>query len=238
MHDSLLTINIISSCNQFCNYCPIPERFRVPLNTDRKDVNLLNQNDLIEWIKNWAYSKKWFIEITGGEPGLFKELDLLIKILSELGYNGIIKTNGSLPIAKYDGFKIVAAWHLDQPFPKYYDIICIIKNPDELWQMKTDYCEAKNIPYITVDFDKYTQGENRDKKSNKQKEIFNNIVHVNSSGQITMCSRCIPDPDVTIWNSIPLEGKTIRRPCEKCKNVIDVEIFYKLIFKENENEQG
>ena len=229
MRDSLLTINIISSCNQHCAYCPIPDKWKVPIGTDRKDVNIINNRDLIHWLKKWADPEKWFIEITGGEPGLYPEINTLLPLLESTGYKGLVKTNGSLPIIKCEAFPRISAWHNNDK-PEYYDIICIIKNPADDWESKAALCEMDKIPYGLVEFDDTPHGENRNKRAPEETRIFKNITHINSSGQITMCSRLKPDEGVTIWNSLPIENVTVRRPCLSCKNVYDVEIFYNLIY--------
>jgi len=229
----LLTINIINSCNYSCSYCPIPEKYKVPIDTDRKDVNCLDLKSLVEWVIINFNSKDTIIEIIGGEPTLVKWLNDFIEIICFHEFKVILKTNGSGFVTKRKGLTIVSAWHKDQPFPIYYDVICIIRNPDDDWQTKERYCIENKILYKIVEFNEIPHGENRDKEANGELKIFNKIVHVNSSGQITMCSRMKPNPDITIWNSIPTDGISMRTPCNRCKNVYDVEVF---INKENENE--
>ena len=223
MHNNLLTINITNSCNLKCSYCPIPEKYKVPLDTDRTDVNIINNNDLLAWLVKWADPEKWFIEITGGEPGLYKEINTLLPALEALGYKGLVKTNGIVKIIRNKSFPLIVAWHINRP--NYFDIICIIKNPDDNWQLKVDYCQTSNIPYRTVDFDRSPHGDSRDKNADKSVSIFNRVVHLNSSGQFTMCSRMSPGENNTIWNAVPKEGETMRVPCNYCKNVVDVEMF-------------
>ena len=193
-------------------------------------MNCINNISLIEWISKIKEFKieDLFIEITGGEPALYKDLDELLVFLTAIGYKGIVKTNGSLPIIKTDNFKIVSAWHKDQSFPKYFDIICIIKNPNDNYLNKKLDCINSGIPYRLVEFNSEPHGENRDKKADGKISIFNKVTHINSSGQITMCSRIRPNENITIWNNSKLvDGETVRVPCSSCKNVYDVEVFVK-----------
>jgi len=223
---TLLTINITNSCNFNCYYCPIPTKFKVPIDTYRKDVNCLDLESLVQWIIINFNSKDTILEITGGEPTLVKWLNEFIEIICSHGYRVILKTNGSSNISKRKGLTIVSAWHMQRPFPKCYDVICIIKNPYDSWEIKEQLCKEKNIPYKLVEFCDIPHGENRDKKARGKLTVFKKMVHVNSSGQITMCSRIKPNEKKTIWNTFNLiDGETIRTPDNSCKNVYDVEVF-------------
>jgi len=102
---------------------------------------------LLKWIDKYLDPKEWFIDITGGEPGLYPEIESLIPALSERGYRGIIRTNGSLPIPESPNFKRIAAWHKQtEGLPKYYDFILILENPEDDWKGKEKYCKDNGIP--------------------------------------------------------------------------------------------
>jgi organic radical activating enzyme len=229
---NILTISIINSCNKSCYYCPV-KKWLVPINTDRKDVNMIKNNILFAWIDRYLNADEWFIELTGGEPGLYPEIKKLINGLDTRGYRGLIKTNGSLPIPKTDNFKILSAWHKDHDFPLYYDEIIIIKNPDDNWQDKVIYCEKNNIKYHTVKYDK--MGIPGEVKIDSVYCFHNktiNTCHINSSGQIT---KCASDPVVlenTIFNMAMPQLKNVIIKCPKCKNINDIEMFLDRDMKE------
>ena len=82
----------------------------------------------------------------------------LIQELNSIGYHGIIRTNGTLPIPKVENFRRMR--HGIKPIslatpPKYYDEMFITKNPDDCWQDKAKYCADNNIPYQCVPYKRY-----------------------------------------------------------------------------------
>ena len=140
----LLTIYPIQSCNLKCEQCP-SKPWLLPVNDTG---NKLNNEMLFKWLDKFCPPRKWFIEIRGGEPSLYPEIDGLVYGLNERRYYGLIKTNGILPIPKTEKFRRIAAWHLDinNP-PKNYDSLLILKNPKDNWREKIKYCVDNNIPY-------------------------------------------------------------------------------------------
>ncbi len=143
-----LIITITQSCNYDCVYCTM-RGFVYPAHVKSSTVT---NAALIKWLKEYINPDEWHIKITGGEPGLYKGIDTLPLELSELGYKGIIETNGGMFIPKSDNFVRVGAWHKDKPIPEYYDVILITKNPDDDWRGKVDYCKSNNIPYKSLPF--------------------------------------------------------------------------------------
>ena len=89
---NLLTIYPIQSCNLKCPECPM-KKWTYPV---KDELNKLNNNILIPWVKKWTNPDDWMIEISGGEPGMYPEIEELVTELSDLGYHGLIKTNGTL----------------------------------------------------------------------------------------------------------------------------------------------
>lgn len=55
---------------------------------------------ILKWMDKYLNPYEWFLEISGGEPGLYKGINELISTLNSMGYYGIIRTNGTLPIYK------------------------------------------------------------------------------------------------------------------------------------------
>lgn len=218
-----LTIAITSSCNFACDYCPT-KRWLVPIDSCRTDVNMITNEALLKWLDAYIEPAKWIIEITGGEPGLYPEINLLVEALNKRGYWGLIKTNGSMLIVKSKQFKLIAAWHKGREFPAHYDEIVIIKNPDDNWKDKAAYCEENKIKYHAVLYDRQYEGKKIEPEYCRHNKIISSC-HVNSSGQITPCSRIKPAPENTIFNMTPPRPLEVIHECPRCKNINDVVLF-------------
>ena len=229
---NILTISLMNSCNRDCYYCPVKKWLR-PLNREQTDddkknnrplVNQLNNRDLLKFIFKNIKPSGWVIELTGGEPGLYPEIDELLMELTKKKYQGMVKTNGSCEIKSTDNFPLVAAWHEGEKIPANYDQILIIKNPADDWRAKTTYCEENGIPYHTVGFDRKFEGVKA------YAEVFGKInraircAHVNSSGRVTECAAAPPDDAATIWEG-KMPTRNLQRTCLKCKNIHDVELW-------------
>lgn len=222
----LLTISLTNSCNRRCYYCPV-KRWLVPLEGAReKNINVITNAALLKWLDAYIPPDEWIIELTGGEPGLYPEIQTLIPALAARGYRGVIKTNGTLPIPKRENFQLITAWHEGvEQIPEYYDQIAIIKNPNDDWERKVRHCEEKGIPYQTVLFDRKFEGKQFDNTVCSVNKTTATL-HVNSSGKITGCSAKPPEKGHDIfnmWPPIPFSGLTAA--CPRCKNVNDVEKF-------------
>jgi organic radical activating enzyme len=238
----LLIISIVQSCNQNCYYCPTrrwlyPVDFKFPYNGSeslsdeekektRVPVNRITNEALLKWLDKYIDPKEWFIELTGGEPGLYKEIGALIPALNERGYKGIIKTNGSLPIPKSDNFVRAAAWHeAAKEIPPYYDKILIIKNPRDDWRTKAEYCEKNNINYRLLYFNYNYENIDNDKKMPEpvNKTVFEGLSLILSMGQIIPCFPVPPSDENNIFNMTPPVIQDTVKICPKCVHCLSAE---------------
>jgi len=190
----LLNLAVIQSCNYNCYYCTMKE-WTYPMDhvlPDGKKANALTNESLLNWIDEYLTPDKWIIKITGGEPGLYPEIETLIPELAKRGYKGLIETNGSLPIPKSDNFIRLAAWHLNRPFPEYYDAIMIIQLKEDNWQEKVDYCEKNGIKYLVNmhrgSTSPYTYQERVDEDATHEKTHYEGQMMIYSSGVMQSCS--------------------------------------------------
>ena len=88
----LATFIRVSGCNLRCNYCDT----RYALDDDSgKDMNI---KEILEEVDKYNVKN---ITITGGEPLIHKDIEILIESLIKKGYRINIETNGSVGIDKY-----------------------------------------------------------------------------------------------------------------------------------------
>jgi len=220
----LLTVSLMMSCNRACYYCPV-KRWLVPLEGSReRGRNLITNAALLKWLEKFIDPSEWIIEITGGEPGLYYEIQTLIPELASRGYRGIIKTNGTLPIPKSEAFSLVACWHKGADFPVYYNQIVIIENPSDDWKQKVQYCEDNGIPCQTAQFDRWFEKVIAVTSNNEANKMLS-VLHVSSSGKVTRCSKRPSPVEMTIFNMLRPLPHELPDACPKCKNVYDVEKF-------------
>lgn len=95
-----------ANCNLRCSYCDTTYSFINPVYNDEsidKIIDYINK----QHVKN--------ITLTGGEPLIQEDIDILINRLVELGYRVEIETNGSVDIKKYLNDKI--SFTLDYKLP-------------------------------------------------------------------------------------------------------------------------
>jgi len=215
---NILTVSLMMACNRDCYYCPTKN-----WHSDDVGVNIITAAALFKWVKKYIPPVEWTMEFTGGEPAMHPEITRIITVLSNAGYHGVIKTNGSLFIPKTGNFIRAAAWHEDADFPKHYDQILIIRNPNDDWQAKVDYCKQNNITYKTSIFDEYylTRQPIMSAKQNK----CDRYCHINSNGQITACNKDPVKEDINIFNMSAPVFKNVKKECPTCKNISDVEMF-------------
>jgi len=242
---NLLNIYIVQSCNLNCYYCPMkqwlkPLDYKFPFegNEGTKDwtdeqkeasrlsINTITNEVLLKWLDKYINPDEWIIEITGGEPSLYPEIDTLIPELCKRNYYGVIKTNGLLPIPKSENFKLVTAWHESvKEIPPYYDWILLIKNPESNWREKAKYCEQHNIPYKALTFNRvYKTGANTMGIRTK-KNYFLYCSAILSMGQIMECPNQVPTNDISIQNMSPPPMKNLISTCPYCGSTAGVEIF-------------
>jgi len=217
----LLTISLMMSCNRACYYCPV-KRWLVPMTGNR--VNLITNAALIKWLVKYIDPRGWIVEFTGGEPGLYPEIQTLIPELVARGYRGLIKTNGTLPIPKSENFPLITAWHEGEEFPAYYDQIVIIENPKDDWERKVRYCKDNDIPYQTVLFDRWFEGIKEDPSVLALNKMLG-FLHINSSGQISECPKKPPEKWHDIFTMSRPAPSVLQGECVRCKNIADVEKF-------------
>ncbi len=224
----LLTIYPIQSCNLRCEQCPM-KKWLYPV--DKPGYNDLTNERIFHWLDTYCPPYQWLIEISGGEPGLYPGIDGLVKGLNERGYSGLIKTNGMKPIPPTNNFRRIAAWHKqcgkDGP-PDYFDEILILRNPEDCWEDKKQYCIDHHMKYTEVG---YRYFQDNDGKVQKPLEgdsslLSGFITHwtvVYSSGQITGCYHNSGIKDNKIQT---MHRPYIKRPCKTCVNVKGFELFY------------
>jgi organic radical activating enzyme len=224
---NLLTLYPIQSCNLTCKYCPT-KKWIYPIN---HEYNRLNNDLIFSWLDKFCPPEEWCIEVSGGEPGVYPEIEGLVNGLTERGYYGLIKTNGTLPIPHSDNFQRVAAWHkcsdIDNP-PKYYDTILLIKNPDDCWEEKRQYCIDNEIPYKEIIFRNYDipYAERQEPEDTAFRNTFiKNWTVAYSSGQLARCYGHENIEGVTIQNMSPPPQINIWKYCQFCINIKNFEIF-------------
>lgn len=240
---NVMYIHIVQSCNQNCDYCPMKEwlyplDFQVPMGrTDNfhapaqpgevtYPINRITNDVLLAWLDKYIRPDEWVLEITGGEPGLYKEIDTLIPALCECGYHGLIKTNGSMPIPKSDNFKRIAAWHKGiETIPPYYDEILILKNIDDCYQDKVAYCEKHSIPYKLLPMNHAHDGAPQLRGPKPIRFLYCSIVM--SMGQVYGCVAGAPMEGKSIFDDTPpiLQPLWQSDQCHHCTKLPPTEVF-------------
>jgi hypothetical protein len=243
----LLKIQLMNSCDKDCYYCPArrwmkPVGFEFPYTeqdappppqsnpaTGRMKMDAIDNKHLLKWLKEFINPDEWVLELTGGEPSLYPEIHTLIPELNKLGYKGIIRTHGANPIPKSTNFRIVTAWHLfwGDTCPAYYDLILVIKNPNDDWVKKVIYCKKQDIPHRTCDFDESYAGQQLIVNgTSKQQNKLTAISYISSMGQLASCQRAPLSPDNTIFNMSPPQiiDTTAAKGCEGCAHQAHVEL--------------
>jgi hypothetical protein len=233
---NLLNISIIMSCNKCCSYCPVSKylvpvdnRFHNTLSTAPYPFdgnNCINNASLLKWLDKYIDPKEFVIEITGGEPSLYKEIDQLLVALKERSYFGVIKTNGTMPLIKTDNIQRIVSWHeWHITCPENYDQVLIIRNPNDDWRKKVEYCEKNSIPYGTSLFDDFRMtGKSVNRQLGKTTR-FLNITHVNNQGQVISCPKGMPDFYKSIFHDTPPTLCPLAGGCSHCGVAVDVETF-------------
>jgi len=223
----LFELVLWQSCNYKCVDCPMEKWLYEPdeLFEDGSRKNAITNEKLLEWLDEYLDPKEWFIEITGGEPGLYPEINSLIPQLSNRGYKGLIRTNGSRIIPQLPSFKIVAAWHKDQPFPVRYDFILILENPDDDWQAKKTYCEENDIPHAVFPYKFFsTDCSQTTTYPPKINSIFHEMTTMFSSGAIGGCFSSSADSiDGAALHK--MSEPIIAEACGMCGNIEALEYF-------------
>ena len=95
----LATFVRFAGCNLRCPYCDTKYSYENPKYIE------MSIDEIISKIESF---KAYNVTLTGGEPLIQKDIDILIKKLSDKGYRVELETNGSVDISKYIGLKGVA----------------------------------------------------------------------------------------------------------------------------------
>jgi hypothetical protein len=206
-----------------------PEKGANPYEDEGAAFNSITNKDLLAWMDKYCPSDEWLLDLTGGEPGLYPEIQTLIPELSGRGYRGIVRTNGTLPIPKDENFIRAAAWHQGvKEIPPYRDVVILFEgNPDDDYEGKKKYCEDNGVPYQTKVWVNFS---NPNRRATKQYVQYHNkmayVLRVLSMGQITSCHGAHPLPG---WNIKDLSRAPMpfrcQLHCPKCSNIFDVERF-------------
>lgn len=236
---NLLVIHLVQSCNLDCYYCPMkkwmkpldfvfPEDGAYPGETAGAKFNSLTNDTLLKWLDTYCPPKEWLLHLTGGEPGLYPEINSLIPALSSRGYRGVITTNGTLPIPKDDNFIRVAAWHeCVHNLPPYHDIVLILEqNPNDDTDRKKQYCTDHGIPFyasLWVPFhDKNRQPTPQWVFSDSQ---LDNLCFMYSMGQIVGCPKIPVTADLSIHKMTPPAPIPLKPNCPRCVHAAVAERF-------------
>jgi hypothetical protein len=199
---------------------------------DGAPANAITNDALLQWLDAYIDPNGWLLKITGGEPGLYPEIDTLIPALEQRGYKGIVETNGSLPIPQNESFPRLAAWHINRDMPEYYDTILIIQDSNDNWEEKIKYCKEHEIPYVTTMLrgihSSYTEEERMAEDAKKEPTKLDGILMMYSSGGLQLC------PSVglnygSIFNMDTAEPKSImaETPCITCPQTQMMDHFYR-----------
>jgi organic radical activating enzyme len=228
---NLLTFYPIQSCNLSCKHCQT-KGWLYPVNDEK---NKLNNKIIFNWLDMYCSPKEWLIEITGGEPSLYPQIESLVLGLNERGYHGLIRTNGILSIPKTENFHRIAGWHypkkVSQP-PKYFDSILITKNPDDKWNEKLKYCINNKIPYILVPYKRFgISADEREKELSEAKseskplEIVKTWTVAYSSGNLGYCFNLLGTENQTMQSmEPPLLADMTTEVCILCDAVVSFEL--------------
>lgn len=212
-----LHIALIGSCNRRCGYCR--QAFNGHLYPVRHEANKITNAGLLAWLDKYFVSSEWYACITGGEPGLYPEIETLIPALNERGFRGHIETNGSLPIPKSKNFKLLSAWHMGAEFPKHYDAVLVIKNPHEDYMAKIKYCKENGVVYKTIGYGEVWGGNYQ--MNFKDGHNFENYIFVGTDGIAKKCQQGEHDRNNSIFNLPPLERFGSRKPCVECNTCME-----------------
>lgn len=210
---NFLQIALTTECNRGCWHCPMKNYLH------KKQKFPMNNSELIPFLQKYIEPSNWVIELTGGEPSLYPEIEDLVDFLSERGYYTIIKTNGIKEIKPHKNVIRVAAFHdYDNP-PKYYDQYLIIDKIDR--ERKEEYCKAHGIPYKVIGYNK----ENFDHATHG----FQSIAFINPAGHQINCPADTPltrERDGIDYNRITHKPLTKQACCKECKAAIDAWRYY------------
>lgn len=210
---NFLQISLTNRCNFNCWHCPMGKWH----NSEPPRWPLCNA-ELIPWMDKYVQPDQWVVELTGGEPSLYPEIDELLHWLSEHGYKTLVKTNGSGDLPHLPGVKLVAAFHQLKNPPKNYDVYLIVDKIDR--EAKEKYCNEHGISYKVIGFGK----ENPDGYSHR----FALCAYVNNAGHQVGCQARAVFESVrngVDYRRIPHRALVAMPCCPNCKAAIDADRF-------------
>lgn len=207
---NFLQISLTNKCNFSCWHCPMG-KWR---NSASPRWPLCNEI-LIPWLEKYVEPNKWLIELTGGEPSLYPEIDELLQWLSDHEYRVLVKTNGSGHMPHLRNVKLVAAFHkLDQP-PQNFDEILIVDKINR--EEKEAYCKKNGITYHVIGYNK----EDPDGANHG----FKQIAFLNNAGHQVGCAarKVIEDvrSDGIDYRRITHRPLVPMQCCPHCKAAVD-----------------
>lgn len=210
---NFLQISLTNKCNLSCWHCPMGQ-WR---NSAAPRWPLCNA-ELLPWLEKYVQPSQWVVELTGGEPSMYPEINELLHWLSEHGYKTLVKTNGTGNLPHLPNVKLVAAFHRLSDPPKNYDEYLIVDKIDR--DAKEAYCNVNDIPYKVIGYDK----ENPD----GARHHFDLCAFVNPAGHQTGC--CARRPIERVRGEVDYGRITYRslvamKCCARCKAAIDAERF-------------
>ncbi|NOU19793.1 MAG: radical SAM protein [Bacteroidales bacterium] len=76
-------------CNKSCGYCYLPSK-------SRKNKYSIPLNELVKYLLIFKKLNVGYVTLVGGEPALLENFNIITQTISDLGFNLIVHTNGSL----------------------------------------------------------------------------------------------------------------------------------------------
>lgn len=206
---NFLQVSLTNRCNFSCPTCPMG-KWR---NSAAPRWPLCNA-ELIPFLEKYVTPDDWVVELTGGEPSLYPEIDELMLWLSSGNYRTLVKTNGSGNLLHLPRITICAAFHDLKNPPKNYDQYLIIDKLQR--EAKEAYCQERKIPYKVIGFNK----ENPDGATHG----FKDCAFINPAGhQVGCCARRPIERVVNgrDYNRIDRRPLVVMECCQHCKAAID-----------------
>jgi len=204
-------LHLTMRCNFNCVYCYNREL----ASSHKEELDTYSWFKIIEQLKTAGVKT---LNITGGEPLVREDTDVLIKKARDYGFNISLLTNGSLLLDKYD--KIVP--YVDKVFLSLdsNDISINSKNRSRVGFSKI----LKLIERIAVEFpQKLTVRSVVTKNNMKNVEEFHNFLRERYNIKNLIKNLALP-------NKIEDIGKMVTLNWQKGKNPEEIEVIYNYVF--------
>lgn len=214
MIDSFLQINLTTRCNSKCSWCPISST-----RTERDPEWGLTNEELIPFLRRLVDNNKWLIELTGGEPTLYRGYTELLDWLDKNNYIVHIRTNGKIVTPYHKNATRIVAFHDFDMKPLNYDLVLIIDGIDS--ERKIKWCRDNGVRYFVIGKDKHLINSLRCK--------FRQIASIDPFGHLVKCGTMHARVDIqeidgkfVDVNRLPyIKNMIVGVPCDKCKAAID-----------------